>query len=205
MEKLKIYFMTIIMFFIDVFNTIINYFLPYKSVLKYNNNKIEDITIFFYLNYFLNLYFNTDLYLYLLDDDLNNDINNDINYHINYDINNDIYRIQIRKTDRYFIYSGKFNSLIFSNKINDDDNINQPRNLFIKYKIFINGLELKLEDKILCKKHYSNTKLVDFFKFNKIINLEKMEELIIYKNDKEFKKYNSDIFELTIKDIYIYL
>lgn len=192
--------MNSMMFFIDVFNTIINYFLPYKSILKYNNKIVDDMTIYFYLNYLINLFLNTDIYF--IDDDLNDDINY-------------IYRIHIRKTDKYFIYNSNssnssnnfnnINDLIFSSKIVNDDNINQPRNLFIKYKILINNLELKLEDKIFCKKHYSNTKLVDIFKFNNINNLEKIEDIIIYKNEKEFKRYNSDILELTIKDIYIYL
>jgi len=200
MDKIKIYFMNIMMFFIDVFNTIINYFLPYKSILKYDNEIVEDITIYYYLNYLINLFLNTDIYF------TNDDLNDDINY---------IYRIHIRKTDKYFIYNSNFsnssnnfnniNDLIFSSKIINDDNINQPRNLFIKYKILINNLELQLEDKIFCKKHNSSTKLVDIFKFNNINNLEKIEEIIIYKNEKEFKRYNSDILELTIKDIYIYL
>lgn len=200
MDKLKIYFMSIMMFFIDVFNTIINYFLPYKSILKYNNKIVEDITIYFYLNYLINLFLNTDIYF--ADDDLNDDTKY-------------IYRIHIRKTDKYFIYNSNssnssnnfnnINDLILSSKIINDEHINQPRNLFIKYKILINNLELKLEDKIFYKKHNSNTKLVDIFKFNNINNLEKIEEIIIYKNEKEFKRYNSDILELTIKDIYIYL
>ena len=85
-------------------------------------------------------------------------------------------------------------------KINNEE-INKPRNLFIKYNIFINNNELLIDDKIHYKKYDLNSKINDIFKFNGI----KINEIKIFKNGIQFKTYIEDIELIRLKDIYYFL
>jgi hypothetical protein len=173
-------------FFIKIITKITNYFFPYKSIiLLFNEDILINITVYYYFCYYF-YYFYYFLYLPLEDDNIY-----------------DVIRIHIRESDKYYIYKGTISNLLLNGLNNTNLDIStQPRNLFIKYKILINGLELKLEDKIFYKKYYDNTKLIDILRFDGI----KLNELIILKNDNEHKKYSDkDVDKLMISDICMYL
>jgi len=185
MNNIQNFCISIVIFLIDIITKIINYLFPYKSMILLFSEEVQfNITYYYYLYYYF-YYFYYFFYLLLLDDDIN-----------------EIIRIHIREQDKYYIYKGTILNLLL-NGINVDNLnvITHPRNLLIKYKILINGLELKLEDKILYKKYYGDSKLIDVLKFHGI----KLNELVIFKNDKEIKKYSNDVDKLVISDICMYL
>jgi hypothetical protein len=152
---------------------LVNYLFPYKSIILLDNLSIVDITWIYYLLYFIN------------------------NIIPGYNSNR-LYKIHLREIDKYYIYNGKLSNIKIP-IIKED--IKKPRNLFTKYKLFINNNELLLEEKINLKKYVTNTKLVDIFIFNGII----LNELKVLKNDIEHKIYNTDIEMITIDNIYEFL
>lgn len=171
------------------------YLFPYQSIEYYENNRIYNNTLLFYL-YLYNRFF----------------IKNETKR---------LYKISYRKYNKSFILNTNFNDIINNNiyDINNELNneINKPRSLFIKYDIYINNYLIELNDKIKLKKYSENCLIEDVLKFERftenyliedifdINNIEsELYPLKINKNNKEFKKYNY-INNLYLKDIYQYL
>ena len=180
-----IHILNLLLTFNNIFNKIINYFFPYKSILYLSLNEqtiVNNITISFYIKWYLSfLLFN------------------------NYS-NKGLFRIHIREYDKYIIYNGISNDLFNTSFIKNlfktnNDEINKPRNLFVKYNIFINNKQLLTDDKIDYKKYDLNSKIEDIIKFNGI----KINNITILKNNIEFKTYIEDIELIRLKDIYHYL
>ena len=154
------------------------YIVQYKSIKYIEHNKIIDITRIYYFKYLLNK-------IFLLSDNKKY-----------------LYQIHSKKYDKYFIELTNMDTIIKSDELTEKSvEIKVPRSLLIKYDIEINGNKLELNDKILYKKYAYDSKLTDIFKFNKI----DIKEIIIYMNNKEFKKYIENIETIQLKDIYKYL
>jgi hypothetical protein len=182
MNNIQNFCISVFIFLINMITKINIYLFPYISIILFNQDILSNITFYYYIYYY---------FYYLV---LPFSLLNDNNCYL--------FRIHIREQDKYYIYKGTILNLILNRlSINNIDVITQPRNLFIKYKILINGLELNLEDKILFKKYHGNSKLIDVLKFNTI----KLNELVIFKNDTEIKKYSSDVDKVMISDICMYL
>jgi hypothetical protein len=179
------YILNLLLTFNNIINKIINYFFPYKSILYLSLNEqtiVNNITISFYIKWYLSFLFSN-----------------------NYS-NKGLFRIYIREYDKYIIYNGIsdeiFNTSFIKNLFNTNNNeINKPRNLLVKYNIFINDNELLTDDKNHYKKYDLNSKIEDIIKFNGI----KINNITILKNNIEFKTYIEDIELIHLKDIYHYL
>jgi hypothetical protein len=167
------YLLDLCILIINYINKLINYLFPYKSIILFDNFALVDITFFYYCLYFIN---------YLIP-----------GYYINR-----LYKIHIRSIDKYYIYDGKLSDI----KIPSISyQIKKPRNLFAKYKLFINKNEVSLEEKINLKKYLPNTKIEDICKFDGVI----LNELQVIKNNIDFKTYNEGMQMITIDDIYEFL
>ena len=100
-----IHILNLLLTFNNIFNKIINYFFPYKSILYLSLNEqtiVNNITISFYIKWYLSfLLFN------------------------NYS-NKGLFRIHIREYDKYIIYNGIsndiFNTYFIKNLINTNNN-----------------------------------------------------------------------------------
>ena len=100
------------------------------------------------------------------------------------------------------IHSDIYNLPLIKNLFkNNNEEINKPRNLLIKYNIIVNGNELSIDEKIYFKKYDINSKIIDIFKFKGI----KINEFKILKNNIEFKTSIKDIELISLKEIYSFL
>lgn len=189
-------------FFLIINNIItksINYFFPYKSILYLSSkeqNIPTNITISFYIKWYLSLFL---FYNYWKKNF------NTINLEKKYP-NKELYRIYIRDYNKYIFYDGIhsdiYNLPLIKNLFkNNNEEINKPRNLLIKYNIIVNGNELSIDEKIYFKKYDINSKIIDIFKFKGI----KINEFKILKNNIEFKSYIKDIELISLKEIYSFL
>jgi len=150
------------------------YLFPYKSIELYQKKKIYNQTYIYYI------------YLYF--------------FPFNMKFNFNLYKIFSKTYNKFYIIYSTFDKLKNIKNLETNININKPRSLFIKYDIYVNNYKLELDDKIKLKQYSDNCLLKDIYLFEKI----ELYNIIIYKNNKEFKIYN-DIDNLFLIDINEYL
>jgi hypothetical protein len=152
--------------------------IPFSSVKVDGPNGIEDISISFTTRYLLSNF-------------------------LSHDLTEKKYQVHLKTFDKIFILTTNIPYLInHHNKIREiSEKITPPRSLFIKYTVLINGFEVSIGDKVLYKKYAVGTRIVDMLKFNGI----KLNNLKILKNDKEFKTWSTDFYDILVDDIYPFL
>lgn len=153
-------------------------FIPFSSIKINENRKVFDNTWYYTFRFLIRHFYYPD---------------NNIRLHLVHLKNQD--KIYILNTSMLYIFCN------YDLLMEMGETINPPRSLFIKYKIFVNGKELNLEEKIYYKKFSPSTKIKDICSFSNYI----IDELQIYKNGDEYKKWTNELETLEIKEIYNYL
>lgn len=113
-----------------------------------------------------------------------------------------VYQLYYKETNKYYILITTLSDIINHTVNIPKDEPEKPRSLTDRLaKIYVNGNELTMRERIYYKNHHPDNTLFYVFKFNDI----HISNIIIKKNDEIIKIYDKNFEILTLRDIIQYL